>query len=319
MIKKCELCGEEFETNNKIKKFCSNECVQKNKSIFQKLYKNSEEGKRINSEAQKIAQNRPEVKEKQRKERKERANRPEVKEKFQKWSQEFHSKKEIKEATSEWTKKFQRDNPEFLKKFHERTKEYYEKEYPFDEEAKLKRSESAKKMFEKPGYKEKVKESCKKYWSNDDNRIKQSNLQKQIHNSPELIKIHRENAQNLWENIEYAQKVISGGLKYKNFIFPSGKIVKIQGYENIVLNELIKYFEEDDIFIGPKEIHQKIGFIKYEYNGTIHKYYPDIYIKSKNLIIEVKSNWTFEMRKEINLLKQQACINMGLNFKFIIL
>ena len=284
MIKKCELCGEEFETNNKIKKFCSNECVQKNKSIFQKLYKNSEEGKRINSEAQKIAQNRPEVKEKQRKERKERANRPEVKEKFQKWSQEFHSKKEIKEATSEWTKKFQRDNPEFLKKFHERTKEYYEKEYPLDEIARENRSESTKKLFQNLEHK---------------NRISKILSEK-------------------WKDSNFADYMFSRRHNYKDFKFPSGRIIRIQGYENIALNELLKKYLEEDIFVGVKEIKKEIGEIWYSKEGKPHKYFPDIFIKSINTIFEVKSNFTFNQKKEINLLKRDACLKKGINFEFLI-
>jgi len=285
-MKKCELCEKEFEPpkSNPKRKFCSDECVQKNKSIFQKSYKNSEEGKRINSEAQRLAQNRPDVKERKRISQKERSNRPEVKEKFQRWSREFHNKKEIKETTSEWTKKFQKDNPGFLKKFHERTKEYYKKEYPLDEIAKQNRSESAKKLFQNLEHKDKIS------------------------------KILSEK----WKNPEFADYMFSRRHNYKDFVFPSGRIIRVQGYENIALNELLGKYLEEDIFVGVKEIRNEIGEIWYSKEGKSHKYFPDIFIKSINTIFEVKSNFTFSQKREINFLKRDACLKKGINFEFLI-
>ncbi|HPI82860.1 MAG TPA: hypothetical protein PK122_06555 [Candidatus Paceibacterota bacterium] len=285
-MKKCELCGEEFnppKTNLK-KKFCSDKCVQKNKSIFQKKYKNSEEGKRKNSEAQKIAQNRPEVKAQKSKTLKEIANKPEVKEKFQKWSKEFHNREDIKESTSKWTKNFQKNNPGVLKKFHERTKEYYEKEYPFDEIARENRSESTKKLFQNLEHK---------------NRISKILSEK-------------------WKDSNFADYMFSRRHNYKDFKFPSGRIIRIQGYENIALNELLKKYLEEDIFVGVKEIKKEIGEIWYSKEGKPHKYFPDIFIKSINTIFEVKSNFTFNQKKEINLLKRDACLKKGINFEFLI-
>ena len=62
-----------------------------------------------------------------------------------------------------------------------------------------------------------------------------------------------------------------------------------------------------------------MGKILYEYNGNTHRYFPDIYIKSINTIIEVKSVWTYEQQKERNLMKEKACLKQGYNFEFIIL
>jgi hypothetical protein len=62
-----------------------------------------------------------------------------------------------------------------------------------------------------------------------------------------------------------------------------------------------------------------VGFFHYECEGSTHRYYPDIYIKSENQIIEVKSTYTFNKEKEKNLIKRESVINKGINFKFIIL
>ena len=56
-----------------------------------------------------------------------------------------------------------------------------------------------------------------------------------------------------------------------------------------------------------------------DYENTNHRYYPDIYIKSENLVIEVKSTYTFNKEKEKNLLKRDSVLNKNINFKFVIL
>ena len=57
--------------------------------------------------------------------------------------------------------------------------------------------------------------------------------------------------------------------------------------------------------------------------NTLDKKYQellqDIYIKSENKVIEVKSTYTFNKEKEKNLLKRKSVLNKNINFKFIIL
>jgi hypothetical protein len=47
-----------------------------------------------------------------------------------------------------------------------------------------------------------------------------------------------------------------------------------------------------------------------------HRYFPDIFIPSQNLIIEVKSTWTYVKAAESLPLKKQACIDKGYNFQY---
>jgi hypothetical protein len=111
--------------------------------------------------------------------------------------------------------------------------------------------------------------------------------------------------------------------KRKKFTMPSGLVVKVQGFENIVIKELLKFYSEDDIVIDDFEIRSCIGIITYkDCEGKLKKYYPDIYIKSERTIIEVKSDWTFDRRGELstfennNFAKANAAFSMGLNFIF---
>jgi len=49
-----------------------------------------------------------------------------------------------------------------------------------------------------------------------------------------------------------------------------------------------------------------------------HRYFPDIFIPKDELIIEVKSDYTYEVDCKTNHLKKQACLDKGYNFWFAI-
>lgn len=58
--------------------------------------------------------------------------------------------------------------------------------------------------------------------------------------------------------------------------------------------------------------------IKYIYEGSDHYYFSDFYIESKNLIVEIKSYWTYNKYLNKNLIKQKSTIDFGYNYMFII-
>lgn len=63
---------------------------------------------------------------------------------------------------------------------------------------------------------------------------------------------------------------------------------------------------------------EKPKFIKYVFNGKNKKYFPDFYLKHKNLIIEIKSTYTYNLHLELNQAKHNSCIEQGYNHEFII-
>jgi len=106
--------------------------------------------------------------------------------------------------------------------------------------------------------------------------------------------------------------LFESGYKWKNYVLPSGKNIRIQGYENKLLDELLEIYDEDDIKTSRKDM----PVFLYEDDNKVHRYFPDIFIPSENVIYEVKSKWTSKLNKEINFLKYQAVENS--NYRFIL-
>lgn len=92
----------------------------------------------------------------------------------------------------------------------------------------------------------------------------------------------------------------------KPYICPSGKIVFIQGYEGFALRDIFFHdIQEEDVKIG-----REITSIPYEFEGKSRNYFPDIYIESLDLLIEIKSTWTYKKDYEKNIKKFQAAAQL---------
>jgi hypothetical protein len=98
------------------------------------------------------------------------------------------------------------------------------------------------------------------------------------------------------------EKSEKSGYTHKDYIFPSGTIRRIQGFENYILDELLKIYTEEQIITDRKDMPK----IFYIFKGKLKQYYPDIYIPHLNKIIEVKSTWTFKRYYIQNMLKSIA-------------
>jgi predicted RNA-binding Zn-ribbon protein involved in translation (DUF1610 family) len=128
--------------------------------------------------------------------------------------------------------------------------------------------------------------------------------------------IERRGVDNPWKLEEIQEKcketklekygtTIMHGYKQRDYIFPSGRIVKIQGYEDQCLDLLLNEYEEDVITVG-----RSIPFIRYTRPcGKKSIYHPDIMVPDK--LIEVKSWYTYDREREINDAKFEACVKKG--------
>jgi hypothetical protein len=91
----------------------------------------------------------------------------------------------------------------------------------------------------------------------------------------------------------------------------------------------IKKFNEQIYYQGTYELdflnsyYDKINIIRgkripYVFEEKNHYYFPDFYLSDYNLLVEIKSTYTYEISAEINQIKKDSAIAEGFNFMFII-
>jgi hypothetical protein len=114
------------------------------------------------------------------------------------------------------------------------------------------------------------------------------------------------------QNSEIAENMLKTSYNKKQYTLPSGKIITYQGYENFALDELLfeENINEDDIITERNNVPE----IWYnDENNKRHRHYVDIYIKSQNRCIEVKSTWTNQKKNNV-LEKKNAAESLGYKY-----
>jgi hypothetical protein len=110
---------------------------------------------------------------------------------------------------------------------------------------------------------------------------------------------------------EFAEKM-NNPYYNKTYVWKTGEEITLQGYEDIVLLELEeKGYTFNDVLTNKKDMPELI----YEFEGKSHRYYPDFFIPSENLIIEVKSDWTLKKFFDKNQAKFNAVKAAGFDFR----
>jgi hypothetical protein len=112
------------------------------------------------------------------------------------------------------------------------------------------------------------------------------------------------------QNIEISERASKNAYKAYDYIFPSGRIERIQGYEKFMLNDLLQKeaIQEDDIVVA----RSGVPTVWYkDTNGKKRRYFVDCFVKSQNRCIEAKSTWTASKKKDSIYLKQQALKDAG--------
>jgi len=151
-------------------------------------------------------------------------------------------------------------------------------------------------------------------------KVKQTNLKRYgfeccLQNSKVKEKIKQTNLERYgFENVMQSG-LFSFGYKYYDYVLPSGKIIRLQGYENYLLDELLETYGEDEILYR----RQDMPIFMYIYKDKKHRYFPDFFIPSTNTIYEVKSEYTLDADYEKNMLKFKAVKNTGYNFELVVI
>lgn len=177
--------------------------------------------------------------------------------------------------------------PETVKKIKAKWPQTYEK---------IKRTCLERFGYEHPSQCPQIIDKIKKKWPETYEKIKATCLERYGYENP-------------MQNPEIFEKSIKNSFRRKEFVFPSGRMVYVMGYEPFALQKLLdEGIDEDDILLG-----SQIPTIRYIHplDGTHHVYHPDIYIPSKNLLIEVKSVYIYNRQVVMNEAKFEATQTEG--------
>jgi hypothetical protein len=106
----------------------------------------------------------------------------------------------------------------------------------------------------------------------------------------------------------------------REFALPSGKIIRVRGYEDVAITKLLEQYTEENLIVDDTLAAYNLPVFTYSDNHK-HKfrYYPDIYIPKENKIIEVKARWwwdgngieKYRNRLDKNLKKRQSVLAEG--------
>lgn len=220
----------------------------------------------------------------------------------------------IKKKKETWILNYGTDNPSKSNIIKQKKKVTSFKNYGVENPQK---SDQVKEKAKKTNIKKYGKEFAVQSKEIQD-KIKKTNIERYGSSNPwgskQIIKKSKQTIFNIYgvENCSQSDVIQSKKLQTsfstKNYTMPSGDIRKVQGYESFALDILLEKYKEDDIITDDINIPE-IWYIGLD--NKSHRYYPDIYIKSENKLIEVKSTWTYDMEKETNLLKQKASTDYG--------
>lgn len=119
------------------------------------------------------------------------------------------------------------------------------------------------------------------------------------------------------QNPDLLDKMVSSSYLKKSYRLGKNEVL-VQGYEPYALDYL-----QRERKLKPRHIVCGVGSdlprIKYTINGRRKIYHPDIFIPEQNLIIEVKSVYTYKRYLEKNKLKADACCRAGYAFEFLVM
>lgn len=136
--------------------------------------------------------------------------------------------------------------------------------------------------------------------------------------STEIVELRRSNNLEKYGVIsptqlpEIYERSAKSNYRRKEYVWKTGEISIVQGFEPIVLKEL-----EDSgySFDQVKTKATDMPKFLYTHKNKTKRYFPDIYIPENNTIIEVKSEYTYTQNTEINNLKFQSVIDAGYEFR----
>ncbi len=118
--------------------------------------------------------------------------------------------------------------------------------------------------------------------------------------------------ENAMQNPEVAERNLKACFNLKTYKLTDGTNIKYQGYENLAFDIIFNDWElsSTDIIVERTKVPE-IWWV--DDDNKRRRYYTDIYIPFENLIIEVKSTWTYKIEEKITQQKLLAAKELGYN------
>lgn len=116
---------------------------------------------------------------------------------------------------------------------------------------------------------------------------------------------------------EILDKNIKNAKRSKKFVFPSGKVIMLQGFEPQALEILLNEGIQEDQILNRRADMPCIWYS--DPNGKKRRYYPDFYLPHLKIVVEVKSQYTSQVRPDLIALKNQAAVDAGYQVRLMIL
>ena len=133
----------------------------------------------------------------------------------------------------------------------------------------------------------------------------------------DAVILERFGVRNVSQNAEVHSRRLATLFSSKPFTFPSGRVVTVQGYEGLAITLLLaEGVAETDVEVDARKMPT------YNYVGVdaaVHRYFPDLWIAKDNLIVEVKSKYTYEIAREVTELKRQSVEAAGQKYRLMIM
>lgn len=137
---------------------------------------------------------------------------------------------------------------------------------------------------------------------------------KDLQAKAEATNLVRYGARNAMQNAEVSERSMKNAKATKDYMLPSGKNIKLQGFEPGALDLLLNFYDEESI-LNKRTDMPEIYYLTDD--GKYSKYYPDFYLPNDNLIVEVKSWYTYKNNFRNTDMKRKACEYLGFEYLLI--
>jgi len=124
--------------------------------------------------------------------------------------------------------------------------------------------------------------------------------------------------ENVMQDPEIFQRCMNSQYRIKKYVAHCGTEFLYQGYEDVAIKFLLDDLEIESSKISAGKALMPRIFYNNPLTKKVSRYYPDIWVEHLNLLIEVKSSYTFKIKTEITLEKQRECKRQGYHHVILI-